>query len=228
MRGFLGFLILAAAVIGVLAVVLAQLVLPAVVSAAILGSPALRGQAVSVRVETSLAGLVSGRIDQIVLAGNGLAEPSVTISSVDLTLVEVSILDRSFASAAGNLSGVAFSIDTSSPIFIPTAELSGSNRTVFATVDLDPATSASAIQARLRAAGLSVDGVSFADGRIDLTVAGRTVEARTVLTNSGLSLESTEFASVLILPTPATSEWRVRTATVTPAGLQIVIGISPE
>src|SRR5205814_1868978 len=73
-----------------------------------------------------------------------------------------------------------------------------------------PAAAEAAIRDRLRAAGVQVDAVSLARGRIDLTIAGQLVETQTTLTESSVSLDAgAAFTSVPILSAPPGGEWRI-------------------
>jgi hypothetical protein len=228
-RGCLGFLVFAITAVAVLAFVVVQFALPAVVTSAVRSSPLVRGQNVAVQVDTSLTGLfLHGRIDRIVITGRDLSEPSATIADVSVTLSEVSILDRTFATAAGTLSGVDVEVGSSAPILhIEMVNLSGSASTLTAEVQVSRAAAEAGLLAPLRAAGVPVDAVSLARGRIDLTIAGLLVETQTVLTESGLSLQAGPLSpSVPILSGPAGGAWRIDEVDVTTSGLRIVLSIA--
>jgi hypothetical protein len=187
----------------------------------------VRGQNVSVQVDTSLAGiLLHGRIDRIVITGHDVTEPNATLASVAVTLSDVSLLDRTFAAASGTLSGVDIGVGSATPIHVDSVDLSGSTSTLTATVQISAAVAAAAITARLRAAGVPIDGVSLASGRIDLTIDGQLVETQAVLAANSLSLQvGSAFPSLPILTGASGGAWRIDAVDVSPAGLRLVVSV---
>jgi hypothetical protein len=228
MRGCLGFLVFAAILVTALAVALVQLALPAVVTAAVEGSPLVRGQPVAVTVETSLGGvLLHGEIDSVRITGANLSEPPATIGDLDVTLSHVSMVDRTFASADGTLVGVVMDPTAAAPIELPTVWIGGSSSALTATVALDAQQTVALLEARLKAAGAPADArVALIPGGIDLSVLGHSVPARIETTAETVQLVSEQAGlDVTLLEAPAGGPWQIGDLQVTPGGMQMTLDL---
>jgi hypothetical protein len=228
MRGCLGFLVFAAALIALLAVAFVQVLLPAVATAAIQGSPLVRGQPVAVTVETSVTGvLLHGEIDSVRITATNLSEPPATVGDLEVTLSDVSIADRTFASADGSLVGVVVDPTQGAPIELPTVWLGGSSSALTATVALDAQQTLALLQARLKAAGAPSDArVALSSGGIDLSVLGHSVPARIETTAEAVQLVSEQAAlRVTLLEAPAGGPWQIGDLQVTPGGMQLTLDL---
>jgi hypothetical protein len=226
-RGCLGFLLFVGTAVAVLAFVAVQLALPAVAASAVKASPLLRDQDVTVSVETSFAGvLLHGDLDRVVITGQNLTEPRAAVGRVSVTLSGVSILDRTFVSAAGTLTGVDVGVGATSPIHVDVVNLGGSGSTLTAEIQVGAAAATTAMRDRLRAAGVPVDVVSLAAGHVDLTIGGLVIASQVAMTESSVSLDAGPLLpSLPILSAPAGGEWRIDQVEVTPAGLRIVVSV---
>ena len=221
MRGCLGFLTLVALLLAGFALAI-TLLLPTAIAAQVRDSPLLRGQPVEVDVQTSLTGLfLHGTIDRITISGEGLREPEASVGTAQIDLTNVSILDRAFASATGTLTDVTVDGASAVPLPLGTVTLGGSSRDLSAIADIDAAAAATAIKGSFVAAGVPVEAVSLAAGRIDLAIAGRTITARPVITSTEVRLEAEGLASLPIVRLPATGEWRITAITITPGGIRV-------
>ena len=226
MRGCLGFLTLVALLGAALAIAIA-LLLPATVAAQVRNSPFLRGQPVEVDVQASLAGVLLHRsIDRITISGRGLAEANASVGTAQIVLTDVWIIDRSFASASGTLTGVTIDIGSATPLPLGNVTITGSSQSLTAVGDMDATLATGALKSRFVAAGLPVDAVSLAAGRIDLTIGGRTIRATPVITGTEVRLEAEGLASLPIVTLPATGEWRITEITVTPGGIRVTALVS--
>lgn len=227
MRGCLAFLVFVAVLIGALAFGVVRLALPALVDSAVRGSPLIHGQPVSVVTNASIEGvLLGGRIDGIEISGRDVSEPNAEIGSVDVTLRDVSILDRTFGSADGRLTGVTLELGDGQRVTADTVALSGSGASLSATIGLSSGEAEAAIRSRLQAAGLPVEVIRLDVGRIQLTVAGRSLFTDLRLSDGGLALEVDDLARVPLFEAPTTGEWRVEAVGVTPAGIQLTVRIA--
>jgi hypothetical protein len=227
-RGCLAFLAGVVIVGAGLAWALVTVLLPAAVSAGVRDSPFLRGQAVRVNVQTSLAGVfLHGSVDRITISGRGLSEPNASVASADIVLTDVSIVDRSFTGAAGTLTGVNVDVAASGGLPLGVVTLSGPSKALAAVADMDAATASAALRVRFAAAGIPVDVVSLAAGRIDLTIAGRTVAAIPVITATEVRLEADGgVVNLPIVTLPAGGEWRIAAIEVTPFGIRVTALLS--
>jgi hypothetical protein len=222
-RGCLGFLVVVALAGAALAVAAVNVILPAAVSVAVRDSPFLRGSDVRVEVDASLTGVfLHGSIDRITISGDGLDAPNARIASAAIVLKDVGIVDRSFASATGTLGGVDLEATGAGALHLETVTLDGSSRALTAVADLDAASAVAAIRAKFIAAGVPVDGVSLAAGRIDLSIGGRTIVATPLVTATEVRLETGAVGvSMPIVTFPTTGEWQVTAIVVTPRGVQV-------
>jgi hypothetical protein len=227
-RGCLGFLLFAGVLIAGLAFVLVELAVPALVSAGVRSSPLVQGRDVQVHVETSFDGvLLHGRADRIDLSGSNLDEPNARIGSLQLTLRDVTLLDRTFADADGLLNGVELQLGTGAPVLIGEVRLTGSSSSLEARLFIGAPAAESAIRSRLLEAGLPVQAVHLGRGRVDLSVAGQTVPASLHLTATALILDAgPPIGSVDVLSAPVGGEWRLASVEVTEQGVQLTVTIS--
>jgi hypothetical protein len=212
-----------------LAVAFVQLVVPAVVTSAVESSPLVRGQPVTVTVDTSVTGvLLHAQIDRIRITGQSLVESNATIAALDVTLSGVSITDRTFDAAGGTLSGVVIDPAGATPITLPTVALAGASAAVTATISLDAAEATSLIESHLRSAGAPAGvTVSLAQGHLDLLVAGHSIPARidttaqtATLVVDGLNLHET------LLQAPAGGAWTIGDVEISPTGIQVSLDLS--
>jgi hypothetical protein len=227
-RGCLGFLIVVALAGAALGVAIVTVLLPAAASAGVRDSPFLRGQAVRVDVQTSFEGVfLDGRVDRITISGSGLSEPNATVTTADIALIDVSIVDRSFRRAAGTLTDVDVDVASAGALHLETVTLSGSSRALTALADLDATTASTFVRGRLAAAGIPVNAVTFEAGRIDLTIAGVTIAAIPVITSTEVRLEAEGGGvSLPIVAFPSTGEWQITAIQVTPAGIRVTALVS--
>ena len=228
MRGCLSFLVFVSLLLGALAFGFTRFALPALVSAAIESSPLLHGQPATVTTETSLAGVVlGGRIDEIRITTDHLDEPNASIDWVDLTLRDVSMLDRSFASASGELGGVSLDLGDDEPVLIPSIHVGGSATSLSATLDFDAAEAEYVFRSRLTSAGIPIDAVRLGVGQVEVTVRGQIVVASVRLADGGVVLDGgPTVGAIPLLEAPAGGEWRVEEVGVLPTGLHLVVSIS--
>jgi hypothetical protein len=223
-----GFLIVVALAGAVLAVAIVTVLLPAAVSAGVRDSPFLRGQAVRVDVRASFKGVfLGGRVDRIAISGSGLREPNATVAAADIALTDVSIVDRSFIRASGTLTGVDLDVASAGALHLETVTLGGSSQALTALADIDATTAAAFLRSRLMAAGIPVEAVSLAAGRIDVTIAGITITAIPVITATEVRLEvQGTGVSLPIVTFPSTGEWQITAIQVTPAGIRVTALVS--
>ena len=106
MRSFLGFLLLVALLVGVLAFAVLPLAGPGLVSAVIRGTPPLAGQNVTVSTQVDAAELLRGEIGWIDVAGQSIGMNAAMADSVAVSIDGLSVVDRSFESVDGRAASV--------------------------------------------------------------------------------------------------------------------------
>jgi hypothetical protein len=227
MRGLLGFLVVAALAVGLVAVAATYVALPAIVSAAVQGAVRADGQAVSVRVSTSLQGvLLHGRVDAIVIEGRNVRLGSTSAETVTATLADVSIADRSFSAIDGTLSGVELALADGETLRIDRVDLSGPSTAIVAVGQVSAKALEAAIAEQLKSQGIGRDQVSVTNGEIRLVVEGRTVLASVSVEGSALILSTqSPLGSVPILRPPADGSWRLVDVSLTSAGADFTLDI---
>lgn len=233
MRGCLGFLLFAAAAIGLLAYGLVEIAVPSIVSTAVKSSSLVQGRDFTVEVTTSFEGvLLHGRVDRIDILGQDVVEQNVTIGRAHLALYDASLLDRTFATANGALEGVDADVGFGAPIHLDTILLSGAESTLLAEIDVGQAEATAAIEDQLRAAGVPVQSVTLGTGQVTFNVAGLPITATLASgggaggSGTGVSLDAgSPFGRVAILDQPAGSVWRIASVDVMPSGLRITVSI---
>jgi hypothetical protein len=228
MRGLLGFLVVAFVTFAGLAVVAVQLVLPAVVAAAIEQSSFIAGQPATVRVETSLTGvLLHGQIDRVTIEADGLREGIATIGHASATLTDVGLATRAFTDVEGVLSGVALAAPDGSAVSVERVTLSGSSGGIAAVGEVSAAALATLLAAQLQDLKVTAAQVQVGDGAIRLQLFGRPVVARLVIDEGSLVIDTTtEFGRIPILRAPADGAWRFTAVALSAAGARLTAEIA--
>jgi hypothetical protein len=228
-RGCLGFIVIVLAIIAVIALLAVRFVVPEVTAAAVRDSPYFQGQPVTVAVDSSLPGIaLRGRVDSISISGQNLHEGSLTIGRLDVTLFDVSLLDRSFDRLAGTLGSLALPGPNGASLALDAVQLSGSSGQITATADVAAALVAETLKSRLDASGLPVDTVTLGNGQITIGVAGQTIETRLALGGSSVVLEfvppqiaGITLPQLTLVQGTAGQPWQLTAIDVTPAGVRI-------
>jgi hypothetical protein len=228
MRGCLTFVLFVALLIGGLAFGLVQFALPALVDAAVRNSTLVHGQPVTVITDASIEGVfLDWRIDRIDITGRDLTEPNARVGNLNLTLRDVALVDRTFASASGELSDVDLQIAGVPLARVASVGLTGTSTSIQAGVLVTASAAEAAIRARLQDANVPVQQVRLGAGRIDITIAGQVVSAQPLLTSNGLALDvGAPVPPIELVSTPPGGEWRIDSVLVSPAGIRMSIGIS--
>jgi len=223
MFGLLRFLVFWVVAVGVLITLVVQLLLPALVMAAINQSSVFTGQPVSIQVRTSLAGvLLRGQIDSISMSGTNLHEGSVQVDRMDATLADVGIVNRSFGAIAGSLSGVALATAGGGTLRFDTVELSGSSGGVTAVGTITPATLAATLAAVLQPLGVTPSQIHVDGDGVRIVLGGQAIVARLRLEGSTLVLDTgTKLGAIPILQTPADGTWALTAVDLSATGAQL-------
>jgi hypothetical protein len=169
-----------------------------------------------------------GRIDTISISGQNMHEGSLTIGRLDVTLFDVSLLDRSFDRLAGTLGALALPGPNGESLALDAVQLSGSSSQITATADVTAPVVAETLKSRLTAAGVPVDTVTLGNGQIAIGVLGQAIQTRLALAGSSVVLEfvppqiaGLTLPQLILVQETAGQPWQLTAIDVTPAGVRI-------
>lgn len=221
MRSFLGFLILVALLVGVLAFAVLPLAGAGLVSAVIRGTPPLAGQNVTVSAQVDAAGLLGGEIGRIDVAGPSVGMDSARADAVTVSIDGLSVFDRSF----GNLDGRAASVVVNQPdgtsAELHDVHISGNSGTLDA-VGLIPADEViRLLTVRLAVAGMPVDAIRLEPDVVVVTIAGQEVESRLSIDGESIVLTPAGGLPPVTVSAGVVEPWRLVGLDVAPAGVTV-------
>ncbi len=187
MRGCLTFLLLVAVTI----VVASWLFLPAVAGGAVvaaLASAGFTGSPASATVSSDPPiELLGGHADQIVIHARDATFHDLTATSMDVTLTDVALIQRTAATVSGSLAGIRIVPRSGHVLPITSATLSGSGSAIQATLSLSSAdVNAIAASAVTSVAGVAPSRVTMASpDRVTIVVNGITIAGRVAVDGHG-------------------------------------------
>jgi hypothetical protein len=220
MRGLLGFLILVALLIGVMAFAVLPVAGPGLVSAVIRGTPPLGGQNVTVSTQVDATRLLRGEITRIDVSGQRISVDSASANGVTLSIDGLSVVDRSFANLDGQAASVAISQPDGTFVALDDVRVYGSSETIDAVGLIAPGEVTRLLTERLAAAGMAVDALRLESGVVVVTIAGQDIESR--LSVSGDSVVLTPDGGLPVTVAAGVVEpWRLTGLDVSPAGVKV-------
>ena len=220
MSGFLRFLGLFAVLVGFLVLV----VLPLVVGpflAQLLRDQGLRSQSLDVTVAMFDPFLVVGRSRSTHVSATDVELSGATVGSLELTLGDVSFLDRTWATVNGRISGV--SVKTSGETLrVGALVVEGPASAATATARLSADEGEALIRTAAERQGLRVDRVTFSGVGVRVTIGGLEAAGQLQVRGGALVLfPGTGAGGVpLIQPAPADA-WQLEEAWISDSGLNI-------
>jgi hypothetical protein len=221
MRSFLGFLILVALLVGVLAFAVLPVAGPGLVSAVIRRTPPLAGQNVTVSTQVDAAGLLRGEIGRIDVAGPRIGMDSVSANVVTVLIDSLSVVDRSF----GNLDGRATSVTINQPdgsfVELDDVRMFGSSETLDAVGQIPADEVIRLLTLRLAVAGMPVDAIRLEPGVIVVTIAGQEVESRLSISGDSVVLTAAGGLPPVTVSAGVVEPWRLIGLDVAPAGITV-------
>lgn len=223
MRGLLRVVGLAIATLVVLVVIGVQVVVPAVVAAAVGGSPALAGQHVTVQVRTSLAGvLLHGRIDEVTVEGVGIQADSFEVGQLALSASDVAISSAMPARLGGTLSDVTAFTLAGTKVYVGSVVISGAADQATLVASIDPGALEAALAVEAQQLGLGVAEVRVADGTIRIAAGGREDVGTLRLEGQALVFDPGGGQSpITLLNSPADGAWHLAGVALSAAGARI-------
>jgi hypothetical protein len=236
MRGCLTFLIVLFAV----ALIGGWFALPPLAGAAVTGGLGLAGfsgsnTSVTVTADPPLE-LATLHADGVRLMSSDATFQQLRMATVDVTLKDVHLLDRTAGAVSGTLTGLRFAPATGPEVQISTAKLSGSGKNITATLTLSladaSAIASSAVRAQIGATPSSA--TLTAPDRVNVVVSGTAVGGRLhVDAGGGLVFQPSDTSGVfstavdLIRPGPGVPI-HLRTVTVTASGVTLGATLDPQ
>jgi hypothetical protein len=143
-----------------------------------------------------------------------------TVGELDVTLGDVSFLDRTFGSVDGKLRDVAVTAGGISAS-ANEVDVSGPSGAAVATGHFNPAQSADIVKAAAKRVGVPLDDAQLVDGGLRLTVAGLELGADVSVEGGALVL-TPQIGPQIVLVQPATSDpWQLEEAYVSPSGITV-------
>jgi hypothetical protein len=173
-----------------------------------------------VSVDTLDPALLSGRAGHVRVQGTDVRIGRATVGTLDLTLGDVSFIDRTFGSVDGELSDVAVSAGGLSAS-ADEVEVEGPSNDARATGKFDGAQSEDLVMAAAKRMGIPLDDAELVDGGLRLTVGGLELGAGISVEGGALVLRP-QIGQPILLIQPATSDpWRLEEAYVSPSGITV-------
>lgn len=229
MRGFLGFLVFATVLIGVLVFVVVPLLVRPVVAGAVRAALPFGDQAVSIEVDVDGLGLLGGYVDRVRITGDDLVAGESQIGALDVTMRRVGLADRDFASIAGSLESVTVQLGDGTSVEVPEIRLSGPSASVLADARVGAAGAEALVVSALATAGLAVDRVGLAEGGVALELLGlQVIVPLTVVDGAVVATSFMGLAQLAVIAPAADDPWRVTGLKVLPTGLDIEASIDLE
>ena len=164
--------------------------------------------------------LLTGRAGHVRVQGTDVKIGRATVGTLDLTLGDVSFIDRTFGTVNGKLSDVAVSAGGLSAS-ADEVDVAGPSSDASATGKFDGAQSEDLVKAAAKRMGVPLDDADLVDGGLRLTVGGFEVGAGISVEGGALVLRP-QIGPPILLIQPATSDpWRLEDAYVTPSGITV-------
>ncbi len=212
MRSCLSFLVFAAVLLGLLA----WFVLPVIAAPVVVASLAAAGlngtdTQATVTANPPLKLLVL-HADQVRIRSSNVTLRGISAASMDLTIDDVGLLDRTFSTIAGTLDGVVATTAEGTTVGVPSVQVSGTSSVADATFTLDSSiVTGLASDAAERATGRRPDAVRLtAPDVVAFTIGGTTITGTLSVDKSGdLIVQPSDVAAKLpplVLVTAASIE----------------------
>ena len=221
MRSFLGFLVLVALLIGVLAFAVVPFAGPGLVSAVIRGTPPLAGQNVTVTAQVTPPALLRGAIGRIELAGPSIGIGPARANAVAVAIDGLSVVDRSFGNLDGHAALVVITEPDGTFVELHDVRFTGSSERLDAVGDIQADEVTRLLAARLAFAGVPVDAIRLETGVIVLSAGGQEVESRLSIAGDSVILTPDGGLQPVTVSTGLPPPWELVALDVTPAGITV-------
>lgn len=225
LAGLIRFALFSTILIALLVFVALPLVSQSLVTSAVRDA-GLQADEVDINVDLLGLGIFSGRAPSVHVVADDVTVPRALIGHLDLTLTDVSMADRTFASVNGTLDEVRVIGPQGLPFIIDRIDLDGPAENTRARGQLALSQAEAFIELVTRDAGIDVDQVTLADEHLVMEKDGRSTEADLRVDGDALILEQ-QGAEPVVLLAPAPSEhWSLQDVRVSADGLRIDIVVN--
>jgi hypothetical protein len=228
MRGFLGFVFVLLAALGVAALVIVPIVVRPIVADSVREALPFRDQPLDVEVDLNPIGLLVGTIDRIHVTGKDLQAEGARIGELDMTVTDVSTTDHRFRSASGRLRNVQLPFVQSSTLTITSIELDGPYGDVGAVAVLDVRASLAVIGNAFADAGIAVEGLELIEGGIAFQILDQRAEVPLAVDEGALIAPEVLGGPLVVVEPGPDDPWRLTAVRVTTSGFEIDVALEPE
>ncbi len=219
MGGFLRFALLFVALVAVLVLVALPLALGPLLTQQVRDA-GLAADSVQVSVGLFDPGLVFGRARSVEIDASNITESPAEIGSLQLTLHDVALFDRTFESISGELHDVSLTTKDAT-LTVDTVDVSGPADAASTTGRLSVDQAQNLIMAVARRQGVALDGVTFSDAGVTVAAHGLQGTARLTVSSGALLLD-TGLGDAIVLAQAAPSDpWQLDEAWVSASGLNV-------
>jgi hypothetical protein len=218
--GFLRFLALFLVLVGVMVLVVLPLAVGPFLTQ-LLRDQGLRSDSLQVTVAMFDPFLVVGRSRSTHLSATDVDFTSTTVGSLELTLGDVSLFDRTWGTVNGEIRDVAVRSSTET-VSVGTLAVTGPAQAATATARLSAAEGEALIRAAAARQGLRVDRVLFSGVGVRVTIGGVEAAGRLEVRGGALVLFPGSGLGGVPLVQPALADpWQLEEAWISDAGLNI-------
>jgi hypothetical protein len=180
----------------------------------------VKADTLTISVDTFDPGLLQGRAARLRVEGTNVEIGRAKVGRLDLTLGNVSFLDRSFQSVDGQMDDVSVAASGLSAE-ASQVDVVGPSSETSATGQFDSAQSEDMVKAAAQRAGLTLDKATLVDGGLQLQTGGVAVSAAISVEGGALVLRPA-IGSPMILLQPAPSDpWQLDEAFVSRSGITV-------
>ena len=228
MRGFVGFVLVLLAALVVAALVIVPVVARPIVADTVREALPFGDQPVDIEVELNPLGLLAGTIDRIHVTGAALRVEGAVVGELDMTVTDVSTVNRRFRTASGRLRDVQLPFVQSETLTITSIELDGPYGDVAAVALLDVRASLAMIGNAFADAGLAIEGLELIDGGVAFVVLDQRVEVPLAVDAGALVLPEVLGGPLVVVEPGPDDPWRLTGVRVTTSGFEVDVQLEPE
>jgi hypothetical protein len=224
LAGLIRFVLFAAVLVALLVFVGIPVVAQTLIANAVRDA-GLQAHGVEVQVDLLGMGVFSGRAPAVRIQASDVGVPRAVIGDMDVTLRDVSVSDRSFASMSGRLTDVRVSGPNGRDFTIGSIDVDGTPEDTRARGHVSREEAERFVADAARDAGVDLDSVTLANGRVVLEGGGGTTAGDLRVAGDALILERDDGEAVVLLAPTPTDDWRLQDVRVTDDGLRVDVSV---
>jgi hypothetical protein len=203
--------------------VLVFIVLPALISPLLtqyVRDQGVEAEQLTVSVDFFDPALLWGRVGHLHVVASGVQVGKASVGSLDLTLGNVSLFDRTFETLSGTLTDVTVTASGLSAQ-ATRVDVAGPAEAASATGQFDSQQSADLVRAAAQRASIPLDDAQLVDGGLRLVIAGVSMTAGIGVEGGALVLRPPVGDPILLLQPAPSDPWRLDEAYVTATGITV-------